>query len=78
MPISKFSNLGPGGLARRVAPVEPIVSPEAPKRVTRPSDPPKAPTSRSERWRAAHPELYLARQREYQRTYRKRKSGNAE
>ncbi len=81
-PISKFSNLGPSGLARRFAQkdAEPKVSPpvKTPKQLARALDIDAAElTDKVKRWRAANPELYKERQRAYQKDYRKRRAEKA-
>lgn len=75
----KFKNLGPSGLARRVAPEAPDdrrkpakPRPAASPVVGTPVAPPKK-ADRVKRWREANPELYLERQRTYQARYKARK-----
>ncbi|MDZ4345355.1 MAG: hypothetical protein U1E51_23300 [Candidatus Binatia bacterium] len=67
--MAKFSNLGLPGMARRFGKPKPL----KPKKAK--AKPQARPAKRFQKWRDANRELYLERQREYQRDYRKRRKG---
>jgi len=72
-PISKFSNLGPSNLARRIATAMLVE-----ESVKSDQDAPAATKmDHRQRWREATPELNRERQRGYQRCYRRRKREEA-
>ena len=76
-PVSKFANLGPPGLARRMAPADkPKASPpvRTVKELAKALDIDAGKLEdRVKRWRKANPELYRERQRAYAKKYRARK-----